>query len=227
MSGDAIPGKAWSMCRGNVDHNLHLQDPERSHRRTPFFSSPQGTEPWGGGGCSARRRHIKGYQPPGCSVTPSGGGEERYGYIHSNSNSPPVSAFPLRGWSQANPWHCSGVVPASLMRFGAMECDFVASPLGRSSALFLCTIPSPHDKDSASDGAGGGGKFPRRDSRWGCISLSRIGSIFLATIRKHCMAGYHRLPSLPRQLAQFLHVLTALSFPPEPTIFPSAAQSTA
>jgi hypothetical protein len=32
---------------------------------------------------------------------------------------------------------------------------------------------------------------------------------------------------LTRRLPQFLHVLTALSFPPEPTIFPSAAQSTA
>lgn len=50
---------------------------------------------------------------------------------------------------------------------------------------------------------------------------------------EHCMAwqgiiGSHpRSPPVPLPPHQFLQVLTALSFPPEPTIFPSAAQSTA
>ena len=149
-------------------------------------------------------------------------------WIH-NSNSLPSRRFLFEAGAWRALCHYSGVVPASLMRSDAMRCDIAASLLGMSSALYLLllgTIPAPHDRALpvvvveavASSHNGKQMRLHLSISNW---------VFFLGTIRKHCMAGYHRLPSLPHQLAQFLHVLTALSFPPEPTIFPSAAQSTA
>lgn len=88
-----------------------------------------------------------------------------------------------------------------MMRSDAMRCDIAASLLGMSSALYLLgTIPAPHDRTlpvvvvevvEAMEVHTTGEQMRLH------LSISNW-VFFLGTIRKHCMAGYHRLPSLPR-----------------------------
>jgi hypothetical protein len=64
------------------------------------------------------------------------------------------------------------------------------------------------------------------------IPVFRIG-LFFSSVHTQALhpcqgiIGSGSSVPLTTPLTQFLHVRTALSFPPEPTIFPSAAQSTA
>ena len=135
---------------------------------------------------------------PDCSVTPWRG--EGRSEIH-NSNSLPARRFLFEVGAWQALWHYSGVVPASLMRSDAMGCDIAASLLGMSSALYLLgTIPAPHDRTlpvvvvevvEAMEVHTTGEQIRLH------LSISNW-VFFLGTIRKHCMAGYHRLPSLPR-----------------------------